>query len=215
MRAISVVNLLLLVVGVMVVSPAPVLAGETVLQSRPSDPVEYEQVEMFSDLADQVGWGTLRQTEHMKLANSAYDAGSIMAVTGVPYFPLTFYLQSRDWAFQRLLGPAEADAHLQEIYVEPSAGIQFDILVISETPEILQSASPTVTFIEGSGREWAPTHLDLSVAEEPTLGGQLFSGRGTVLVPLAEDFRWEDAEGFSLRFELGDAQRTLNWRFAD
>jgi hypothetical protein len=57
--------------------------------------------------------------------------------------------------------------------------------------------------------------LDLSVVEEPTLGGQLFAGRGTVLVPLAEDFRWEDVEGFSLRFELGEAQRTLNWRFAD
>lgn len=215
MRANSVGNLVLLVVGLMIVSPEPVLAGDTVLQSRPSDPVEYDEVEMFSDLADQVGWGTLRQTEHMKRANTAYGAGSIMAVTGVPYFPLTFYLQSRDWAFQRLLGPDEADAHLQQIYVDPSVGIQFDILVISETPEILQSASPTVTFIEGSGREWAPTPVDLSVAEEPTLGGQLFAGRGTVLVPLAEGFRWEDAEGFALRLEIGEAQRTLNWRFVD
>ncbi len=215
MRAISVVNLVLPVVALIFVSPAPVLAGDTVLQSRPSDPVEDDEVEMFSDLADQVGWGTLRQTEHMKRANTAYGAGSILAVTGVPYFPLTFYLQSRDWAFQRLLGPDEADAHLQEIYVDPSVGIQFDILVISETPEVLHSASPTVTFIEGSGREWATTTLDLSVVEEPTLGGQLFAGRGTVLVPLAEDFRWEDVEGFSLRFELGEAQRTLNWRFAD
>jgi hypothetical protein len=192
----------------------PLLAGPRQLETRPSDPVGFAQVEMFSTLADQVGWGTLRETEHMRLAHTVYGADALMAVTGVPYFPLTFYLQSRDWAFQRLLGLDEADAHLEEIYVDPAKAMQVDLLLIADDESILSEAVPRVSLVVEDGRSGPPTIVDLTISAEPALGGFLYAGRATVQVAFPPEFSWEETGGFSLLVELGDLRRVLTWQFA-
>lgn len=188
-------------------------AGPKQLDTRPSDPVGFDQVEMFSQLADQVGWGTLRETEHMRLAHTVYGPDALMAVTGIPYFPLTFYLQSRDWAFQRLLGIDEADAHLEDIYVDPATALQVDILLIADDASLLSSAVPTVALMAENGPSGPATLLDLDITAEPALGGYLYAGRATVQVALPPGFSWPGTGGFSLLIELGDLRRVLTWEF--
>lgn len=190
-------------------------AGETQLPNRPSDRAGSARMETLRALADQIGWGSLRQTEHMKLADTAYGEPPIIAVTAAPYLPVTFFLESRHWAAQRFLGAAEADARLAEIAVDPSQAILFDLLVITEDPAVLEGSAPLVRFSDGAGRTLPAVAVDPEVTEEPALGGALYAGRASVLVPLPDGFDWAEVDRFTLSFEAGEIVRVLEWTFPD
>lgn len=190
-------------------------AAMTELPHRPTDPAGLERLPTLRALAEQVGWGALMETEHMKLADTAYGAPPVIAVTAAPYLPVTFFLESRRWAAQRYLGVAEADEHLAEIFVEPDEALVFDILVISEDAGLFGGATPTVRYEDATGRALPAVPLDLEVTLEPALGGALHAGRAKVLIPLPDGFAWDDVDGFTLTVEAGGVDRVLEWTFPD
>lgn len=194
---------------------APPASALTELPNRPSDPAPLERIDTLRALAAQVGWGSLKETEHMKLADTAYGAPPVIAVTAAPYLPVTFFLESRRWAAQRFLGVAEADEHFAEIWVDPADGLRFDLLVLTEDVAVLEASATTVRFADDTGRSLPAMPVALEVTEEPALGGALFAGRATILVPLPDDFDWDAVSRFSLAFEAGTVDRVLEWTFPD
>lgn len=200
------------IVGLCLGGSGPALAL-TALDSRPSDAVPLELTQRLQKLAGKIGWGSLFRTEQMARADTAYGAGPILAVTATPSMSVMAYLESRAWAAERFLAEDDADRRFAELYLDPSTGLVFDLLVIAETPEALRRDALIVTYRDGMASDLPGTFLEHDVALEPTLGGALHAARARVMVVLPDGHDWAAAETMTLELQALGQDFALTWTF--
>ncbi|MCB9966754.1 MAG: hypothetical protein H6852_03820 [Geminicoccaceae bacterium] len=202
----------LIPIGLCLGGNGPALAL-TALDSRPSDEVPLELTQRLQKLAGEIGWGSLFRTEQMVRADTAYGAGPVLAVTATPSMPVLAYLESRAWAAERFLAEGDADRRFAELYLDPTTGLVFDLLVIAETPEALRSDALIVTFRDSTGSNLPGTFLEHDVALEPALGGALHAARARVMVVLPDGHDWATAEAMTFELQALDQDFALTWTF--
>ncbi len=203
---------LMAILGLCLGGTGPALAL-TALERRPTDPVPLEVTQRLQKLAGEIGWGSLFRTEQMARADTAYGGGPVIAVTATPAMPVILYLESRAWAAERFLAEAEADRRFAELYLDPSTGLVFDLLVIAETAEALRPDALEVTYRDSTGAEVPGEIQDHDVALEPTLGGALHAARARVMVVLADGHDWAAATTMTLELQAADQDFALTWTF--
>lgn len=187
--------------------------AETALDSRPSDRVAPELTRRLQALADQIGWGSLFRTEQMARADTAYGAGSVLAVTATPRVPVLSYLESRAWAVERFQADDAADRRFAELYLDPATAIVFDLLVIGATSQALEAEALGITYRDDSGLELAGMLEGYDVTREPTLGGALHAGRGRIRIDLPDGHDWAQIDEMSLRLRAASQDFALVWVF--
>lgn len=187
-------------------------AAETALGARPDDRVARAELDRFTALADEIGWGSLFRTEQMAAADTAYGGGPVLAVTATPYLPVHFWLESRAWAVERFRPLAEADERFMDFVVDPADGLLFELLVIGADDARLGETPLAVTYVDSAGARLPVLVEALELADERAMGGSLRTARARLRVTFAEAPDWAAIETFGLEVEAAGDHLAVGWR---